>query len=72
MLYLTHSIINFIFRVPLIITIFIVLWGLCLWVLDKRKIEYGFVLSIRNGNYSKKFGILAYLLANEIIFAFTC
>eukprot|EP01040_Poterioochromonas_malhamensis_P014171 gene14170-15669_t len=44
-------------RVPLIILLFIALWGTCLWLLDRSRIPYHPVLSIKSSSYLTFLGL---------------
>ena len=44
-----NYLITIIYRVPLVMITFIFLWGLVMWLLDRTKVDYGFVLS-KSGN----------------------
>lgn len=36
-------------RVPIVILLFLALWALDVWVLDKLRMPYSFVLNVRTG-----------------------
>lgn len=38
------------YRVPIVIIVFIFLWGISLYILEKTRVDYAFVLSTRTGN----------------------
>lgn len=54
-------------RVPIVIIIFVVLWAMNLWILDKLRIPYHFVLSIKSANLSVILAIAAFFLFSYAI-----
>eukprot|EP01031_Cornospumella_fuschlensis_P037959 gene37959-46116_t len=50
-------------RVPIVIIVFLLLWGVNVYFLDKLRIQYGSVLSIKGVSYSLYFGMVVFLLA---------
>ena len=69
----------FVCRVPIVITVFIALWGINLWMLDRLRMPYHFVLSIKSGQspsnqiYEHNWVIhLLHMVFSELIVYFWC
>jgi len=56
-----HSIEPAMLRVPIVIIVFIFLWGISLYILEKTRVDYAFVLSTRTGPFAFIFSTAVFL-----------
>lgn len=46
---------------PIVIIVFIVLWGVCLWLLERNHVDYGYVLNVKSASFTFIFSTAIFL-----------